>query len=71
MTQEKHYKVCFNCGNFVHESEKDNYCSLCGNIYEIKCPDCHEKIHNPIARFCPNCGTPYLYKFSKSKKDHS
>lgn len=68
MIDEKYYKVCFHCGNFVHESEKDVYCSVCGNKLETECSVCHEKIRNPFARYCPNCGAPYIYLYHNQKK---
>lgn len=68
MNQEKNYKVCFQCGNFVHESEKDNFCSVCGESLQTECKFCSVKIHNPFARYCPSCGKPYNEKLVRKVK---
>ena len=53
-------KLCPACGNFVGYLEKDVFCMLCGERLTDACPQCHEPIIYPIARFCPSCGEPLV-----------
>jgi len=50
------YKLCPSCGNFARVEELQTFCMVCGNRMIHECPECHEPIIYPTARFCPVCG---------------
>jgi predicted amidophosphoribosyltransferase len=54
---KERYKLCPACGNFVPLSERDTFCTVCGEKLIDECPNCREPILYPVARFCPACGT--------------
>ena len=50
------YKLCPSCGNFARVEEVQTFCMVCGERMIHECPNCHEPIIYPTARFCPVCG---------------
>ncbi|HMA62264.1 MAG TPA: hypothetical protein VKP78_06390 [bacterium] len=55
---ENYYKLCSACRFYCHINEPDEYCSQCGTKLISSCPQCHNRIDNPHARYCKFCGEP-------------
>jgi len=63
------YRLCPQCGNFSHFSERHAYCILCGVKLLESCPGCREPILYPTAKFCPACGEALLQAAQPVKPD--
>jgi len=62
-SQKDLYRLCPRCGNFVHISQPDVFCIVCGEKLITECRHCGEPIRYPTAKFCPVCGEGYGGKF--------
>jgi predicted RNA-binding Zn-ribbon protein involved in translation (DUF1610 family) len=64
---KERYKLCPSCSYFVHMSEKDVFCILCGEKLIEECLRCREPILYPLTKFCPVCGDQ-LTKLQRSNQ---
>ncbi len=68
---DKRYKLCPSCGNFAEFSDKQVYCTICGEGLIAECQKCHEPILYPTARFCSVCGNGLRTLQAKNNNESS